>query len=78
MVTIVSSDATDDRVKNAFFIVEPSGVQLKAIGGTLEDGRLLQCSTQWFPWSRAPEAYAGTVKRNHRGKLVIAVSDPQL
>jgi len=78
MVTIVSSDAHDDRVKNAFFIVEPSGVQLKAIGDMLQNGKLRTVVDAVVPWSQAPEAYAGTVKRRHRGKLVIAVSDPQL
>jgi NADPH:quinone reductase-like Zn-dependent oxidoreductase len=75
MVTIVSSDATDEKVKKAFFIVEPSGVQLKAIGDMLEDGRLRTVVDAVVPWVQAPQAYAGTVQRSHRGKVVIAVAE---
>ena len=78
MVTIVSGDTTDERVKNAFFIVEPSGVQLKAIGDMLQDGQLRTVVDAVVPWRQAPEAYAGTVKRSHRGKLVVAVADTEL
>jgi NADPH:quinone reductase-like Zn-dependent oxidoreductase len=78
MVTIVSSDTTDDRVKRAFLIVEPSGVQLKAIGEMLQDGRLRTVVDAVVPWRQAPEAYAGTVKRSHRGKIVVAVADTGL
>lgn len=78
MVTVASSDTTDERVKNSFFIVEPSGIQLKAIGDMLQDGRLRTVVDAVVPWQQAPEAYAGTVHRSHRGKLVIAVADTQL
>ncbi len=74
MVTIVSGDVVEERVKKAFFIVEPDGAQLKTIADMLQDGRLRTVVDVVVRWSQAPEAYAGTVKRNHRGKVVIAIA----
>jgi NADPH:quinone reductase-like Zn-dependent oxidoreductase len=58
--------------------VAPSGVQLKAIGDMLQDGRLRAVVDVVVPWRQAPEAYAGTVKRSCRGKIVVAVADMEL
>jgi NADPH:quinone reductase-like Zn-dependent oxidoreductase len=77
MVTVASDENPDERTKRAFFIVEPSGVQLQSIAGMLQDGRLRTVVDVVVPWSRVPEAYTGKVKRNHRGKIVVAIDGPE-
>jgi NADPH:quinone reductase-like Zn-dependent oxidoreductase len=76
MVTIAaeSEAATNDRVKQAFFIVEPNPQQLTQIGKLLETRRLRTFVDAVLPLAQASVAYAGEVKeRRGRGKLVIAV-----
>jgi NADPH:quinone reductase-like Zn-dependent oxidoreductase len=76
MITIAAeSEATaDDRVKQAFFIVEPNHEQLTLIGKLLETRRLQTVVDAVLPLAQASVAYTGEVKeRRGRGKLVIAV-----
>jgi len=77
MVTIAagSEGTTDGRVKEAFFIVEPNRKQLAEIAAMLEAGRLRAVVDTVVPLSRAPDAYAGKVERQGRGKMVVAVED---
>jgi NADPH:quinone reductase-like Zn-dependent oxidoreductase len=76
MITIAaeSETTTDDRVKQAFFIVEPNHQQLTQIGDRLEAGDLQPVVDAVLPLTRASEAYTGEVRqRRGRGKLVVAV-----
>jgi NADPH:quinone reductase-like Zn-dependent oxidoreductase len=76
MITIAAeSDATaDERVKQAFFIVEPNHEQLTRIGKLLETRRLQTVVDAVLPLTQTSVAYTGEVKeRRGRGKLVIAV-----
>ena len=76
MITIAaeSEATTDERVKQAFFIVEPNHEQLTRIGKLLETGRLQTVVDAVLPLAQASSAYTGEVKeRRGRGKLVIAV-----
>src|SRR5262249_41426288 len=77
MITIAadSETTTDDRVKQAFFIVEPNHAQLTRIGDLLEAGDLHLVVDAVLPLSQASAAYAGEVsQRRGRGKLVVAVA----
>lgn len=75
MVTIVSEaeTTTDERIKRAFFIVEPDGRQLIEIGQLLESGVLRPVVDTVLPLSQAPLAYAGGFEKHGRGKLVVAI-----
>ena len=76
MITIAadSETSTDERVKQAFFIVEPNQTQLTQIGDQLEKGDLQPVVDAVLPLTRASEAYTGEVKqRRGCGKLVVAV-----
>jgi NADPH:quinone reductase-like Zn-dependent oxidoreductase len=76
MITIAaeSEAATSDRVRQAFFIVEPNQEQLTRIGVLLETRRLQTVVDAVLPLAQASVAYTGEVKeRRGRGKLVIAV-----
>jgi NADPH:quinone reductase-like Zn-dependent oxidoreductase len=76
MVTIASdSEASEDpRVKDAFFIVEPSSPQLAEIGKLLDQGDLRVFVDAEVPLSEAPAAYARKIKtRRGYGKTVIVM-----
>ena len=77
MITIAaeSETTTDNRVKQAFFIVEPNHEQLIRIGDLLESGALHPVVDAVLPLTQASAAYTGEVReRRGRGKLVVAVA----
>jgi NADPH:quinone reductase-like Zn-dependent oxidoreductase len=76
MVTIAAGGETtqDERVQQAFFIVEPNRRQLMEIEALLDARSLRAVVDTVIPLSRAAEAYAGTVERTGQGKLVVAVA----
>ena len=77
MITIAagSEGATDQRVKDAFFIVEPNQKQLVEVAKQLDAGRLRAFVKTTVPLNEAPAAYSGRVtSKNRYGKIVIAVS----
>jgi NADPH:quinone reductase-like Zn-dependent oxidoreductase len=76
MVTIAadSEAAMDQRVKDAFFIVEPNQKQLVEIAKQLDDGRLKAFVKATVPLDQASTAYSGALKsKNGPGKLVIVI-----
>jgi NADPH:quinone reductase-like Zn-dependent oxidoreductase len=75
MVTIAASEETaaDERVKKAFFIVEPNQKQLAEIAGLLDARRLQTFVAGTVPLSKAAEAYSGSIRRRFAGKLVVVV-----
>ena len=78
MITIAagSENATDDRVKQAFFIVEPHHEQLTRIADLLEAGTLLPVVDAVLPLTRASAAYTGEVgqRLGRLGNLVVTVA----
>ena len=77
MITIAadSETTTDNRVKQAFFIVEPNHQQLIRIGDLLESGALHPVVDAVLPLTQASAAYTGEVReRRGRGKLVVTVA----
>ena len=80
MVTIAANgeSASEQRVKNAFFIVEANQKELSEIGDLLEAGHLRPVVDAVVPLSQAPEAFTGHIDRQGRGKLVVAVKDEHL
>lgn len=75
LVTIAadSEGPSDERTKQAFFIVEPNRRQLLEIGNLLEAGDLRPVVDTILPFSQASEAYMANVRKQGRGKLVVAV-----
>jgi NADPH:quinone reductase-like Zn-dependent oxidoreductase len=77
MITIVGGDdiASEERKKQAFFIVEPNHQQLAEIGSLLEAGILQPVVDVVLTLNQATEAYTGKLnQRRGRGKLVAEVS----
>ena len=76
MVTIAadSEGTTDQRVKDAFFIVEPNHTQLLAVARLLDAGTLQAFVSAVVPLEEAALAYSRTVQdKTGYGKVVIAV-----
>jgi NADPH:quinone reductase-like Zn-dependent oxidoreductase len=76
MITIAAENeaVADERVKRAFFIVEPNHQQLAEIGDLLQSEQLRPIVDAVLPLDRASEAYQGQVReRSGRGKMVVTV-----
>jgi len=71
-VAVESESESDERVRNAFFIVEPNRMQLVEVGKLMDAGKLRTVLDRVLPVSAATETYAGTVGKRGRGKLVIS------
>jgi NADPH:quinone reductase-like Zn-dependent oxidoreductase len=73
LVTIAADNETtsDQRIKDAFFIVEPNRQQLVEIGRLLDAGELRTFVDTLVPFSQAADAYTGAVARSGRGKLAV-------
>lgn len=77
LVTIAadSEGATDQRVKDAFFIVEPNQKQLREIAKLIDAGTLKAFVSTAVPLEEASLAYSRAVRdKRGYGKVVIAVS----
>lgn len=77
MVTIAvdSETTTDDRVKRAFFIVEPSHEQLVRVGDLLESGELQPVVDAVLPLEQAATAFAKHATGGRgRGKRVVTIA----
>lgn len=76
MITIAadSEGTADQRVKDAFFIVEPNQKQLVEIAKQLDAGHLRAFVKTTVPLNEASAAYSGAVaSKSGHGKIVIAV-----
>jgi NADPH:quinone reductase-like Zn-dependent oxidoreductase len=70
-----SETATDQRTKDAFFIVEPNQKQLVETAKQLDEGHLKAFVKATVPLDEASAAYSGAFKANSgHGKVVIAVA----
>jgi NADPH:quinone reductase-like Zn-dependent oxidoreductase len=77
VVTIAAEfeTATEPRVKNAYFIVEPNQKQLVETAKLLDDRHLKAFVKAILPLAQASAAYSGPLKvKNGRGKVVIAIA----
>ncbi len=76
LVTIAASSesVTDQRAKDAFFIVEPNQKQLIEVAKLLDDGTLKTYVKAVVPLAEASDAYSGSVPNNRGyGKVVIVI-----
>jgi NADPH:quinone reductase-like Zn-dependent oxidoreductase len=77
LVTIVSDlpDNAAQCVKDAFFIVEPSQIQLLEVGKLLDSGRIKTYINAVVPFEEASDAYSGAVQgKLGYGKVVIVIA----
>ena len=75
MVTVGagSENQEEERIKKAFFIVEPNQQQLMEVGKLLDAGTIRTFVASVIPLSQAPDAFTGKLVRRGRGKIVVEV-----
>ena len=76
VVTVFSGyeEHPEQRVKDAFLIVEPNRQQLAAVAEMLDAGKLKAFVKAVVPLDKAAEAYTGAVRTTAVGKIVVAVA----
>lgn len=76
LVTVASDAAenADQRVRNAFMLVEADGSQLTEISNLIDAGELRVFIEDVFPLAKAREAYARAQKGKMRGKIALSVT----
>jgi NADPH:quinone reductase-like Zn-dependent oxidoreductase len=78
LVSVVSPPPTEPAprpgVRFVYFIVEPSGEQLRLIGGLLDAGQVRPIVDQVFPLADARQAYDAGRHGHPRGKIVLTIS----
>ncbi|MGH2485507.1 MAG: NADP-dependent oxidoreductase [Ktedonobacterales bacterium] len=78
LVSIVGPPPTEQAqrpgVRFVFFIVEPSGEQLRQIGGLLESGQVRPIVDQVLPLTAARQAYDAAIHGHPRGKIVLTIN----
>jgi NADPH:quinone reductase-like Zn-dependent oxidoreductase len=75
VVTPLPADpAPRPEVRFVYFVVEPSGEQLRQIGGLLDAGQVRSIVDQVFPLAEARRAYEAGLHGHPRGKIVLAIS----
>ncbi len=77
LVSVVSPPPTEQAlrpgVRFVWFIVEPSGEQLRQIGGLLDAGRVRPIVDRVFPLAEARRAYEAGLHGHPRGKIVLTI-----
>ncbi len=69
-----SYPAPRPEVRFVYFIVEPSGEQVRQIGGLLDAGQVRPIVDQVFPLAEARRAYEAGLHGHPRGKIVLTIS----
>ena len=72
LVSIISEPAETSGITSIFFIVEPNRDQLDQITELIEAGGLRLMPHQEFPLDQATAAFAASLDRTHRGKVVFS------
>jgi NADPH:quinone reductase-like Zn-dependent oxidoreductase len=77
IVTIVGdiseAKAAEYGVRGIFFIVKPSGQQLRTIGKLIDDGQVRPIVSAVFPLAEARQAFGQGADGHNRGKIVLTV-----
>ncbi len=76
MITIADSEGTkDERIEQAFLIVEPNQEQLNEMAHLLDSGELHSFVDAVVSFDKASDAYCATIEnRTGRGKLVLSLT----
>jgi NADPH:quinone reductase-like Zn-dependent oxidoreductase len=76
LVTIADvTDVTDERAKQAFFLVKARRMELAEIARSLDNGDLRTLVDSVIPFSDASGVYAGGAVRTGCGKLVVVIDN---
>ncbi len=79
LVSIVNpspaAEAQGDKVRFAYFVVEPNRDELIQIGALIDAGQLQPIIDTVIPLAQARQAYEQTARGHNRGKVVLRVMD---
>ena len=75
LVSVAEEPSTPTEIDGSFFIVEPNRAQLLEITRLVEHGDLLPAIDAVFPVVDAKAAFARSMERGKRGKVVLRVTD---
>lgn len=73
VVSPLSGQPMRDDIRYIYFIVEPSGAQLREIGALIDAGQMHPIVDRVFPLAQARQAYEAAATGHPRGKIVITV-----
>jgi NADPH:quinone reductase-like Zn-dependent oxidoreductase len=73
VVSPLSGQPVRDDIRYIYFIVEPSGAQLREIGALIDAGQMHPIVDRVFPLAQARQAYEAAATGHPRGKIVITV-----
>ncbi|HEY1391236.1 MAG TPA: NADP-dependent oxidoreductase [Ktedonobacterales bacterium] len=73
VVSPLSGKPVREDIRYVYFIVEPSGAQLREIGALIDAGQIHPVVDQVFPLAQARQAYETAASGHPRGKTVITV-----
>ena len=73
VVSPLSGQALREDIRYVYFIVEPSGAQLREIGALIDAGQIHPVVDQVFPLAQARQAYETAASGHPRGKTVITM-----
>jgi NADPH:quinone reductase-like Zn-dependent oxidoreductase len=73
VVSPLSGQPLRENIRYVYFIVEPSGAQLREIGALIDAGQIHPVVDQVFPLAQARQAYETAASGHPRGKVVISV-----
>jgi len=74
-ITSDNSGSKDERIRNAFFIVEPNQQQLTKVGTLIDQKVIRPFVGAVVSLEDAPFAYASRIQKTGHGKIVVAVTD---
>lgn len=72
LVSIISEPTETSGITSIFFVVEPNRDQLDQVTELIEAGGLRLMPHQEFPFDQAAAAFAASLDRTHRGKVVFS------
>jgi NADPH:quinone reductase-like Zn-dependent oxidoreductase len=75
LVSVAEEPPPSDEIDASYFIVEPSREQLVEIARVVDDGAVRPAIDSVYPLAEAPAAFARSLARGKRGKVVIRVAE---
>jgi NADPH:quinone reductase-like Zn-dependent oxidoreductase len=74
LVSVAEEPPPSAEIYASYFIVEPSREQLVEIARLVDDGAMRPAIDSVYPLTEAPAAFARSLARGKRGKVVIRVA----
>jgi NADPH:quinone reductase-like Zn-dependent oxidoreductase len=77
LVSVAEEPSRSSEIETSYFVVEPSRQQLVEIARLVDDGSVRPEIDSVYPLAEAPAAFARSLARGKRGKVVIRVTEDE-